>query len=260
MKKYLNRINKDIFDDLAKSILSFIYPENISCIMCNLPIKTTNTYSMCKSCFDELHFIVDGCFKCGNSIINFSLDEQEFINTCSYCTKKSFYFDRAISCIEYNDFSKKIVFDLKYNKKTYMSKYIANIMKDKININNIQFDYILFVPIHKKRLRKRGFNQAKKIAYYLGELLNKPVLDSIFRIENTKQLYSLNQHERKKELKNAFNIDFDNINIKNKNIVLVDDIFTTGSTVNEISKKLKINGVNKIYILTLLTRGNNIYS
>ena len=141
--------------------------------------------------------------KCGKPIINYSLEEQN-IEGCNYCLNKGFYFDKVISCIEYTQLSKKIVFGLKYNNKTYMSKYIAQIMKEKLELENIKFDYILFVPLHKKRMRKRGFNQAEKIAKNLSKLINIPVVDNIDRKYNTRRLYKLNKEEREKELKNAF--------------------------------------------------------
>ena len=75
-------------------------------------------------CFSNINFILDGCIKFGKPIINYSLEEQS-IDGCSYCLNKSFYFDKVISCVEYTEISKKIVFGLKYNNKTYLSKYIV---------------------------------------------------------------------------------------------------------------------------------------
>ena len=140
-----------------------------------------------------------------------------------------------------------------------MAKYISNIMKEKLDLENIKFDYITFVPLHKKRMRKRGFNQSEKIAKELGKMIDIPILDCIYRKSNTNRLYNLNRKERKIELKNAFLVK-ENINYANgKNILLIDDIFTTGSTVNEISKLLKLNNVNKIFVMTLLTKSNDNY-
>ncbi|HSQ87328.1 ComF family protein [Romboutsia sp.] len=257
MKSYLNE-KYSIFKNITNILLEFIYPENISCIICNKPINKNNTYSMCRSCFMELNFILDGCIKCGKPIINHCLEKQD-ISGCSYCFSKSFYFDKAISCIEYTEFSKKIIFGLKYNNKTYMSRYIANIMKEKLEIENIKFDYILFVPLHKKRLKKRGFNQAQKIAKYLGELMDLPVIDKIYRKDYTRRLYKLSKEERKIELKNVFILKNSSYDLKNKDILIIDDIFTTGLTVNEISKLLKLNGIGKIFIMTFLTRSNDCY-
>lgn len=246
------------FYELLDLVLDFIYPENISCILCNKPIKKINTYSLCKDCFKELNFIQDGCIKCGKPIIYHSLEKLDICG-CSYCFNKSFYFDKAISCIEYSDISKSMILGFKYKNKTYMAKYISNIMKEKLDLENIKFDYITFVPLHKKRMRKRGFNQSEKIAKELGKMIDIPILDCIYRKSNTNRLYNLNRKERKIELKNAFLVK-ENINYVNgKNILLIDDIFTTGSTVNEISKLLKLNNVNKIFVMTLLTKSNDNY-
>ncbi|MDO5010827.1 ComF family protein [Intestinibacter bartlettii] len=247
-----------IIKDMKNSLLDFIYPQNIACIICDKPIKLTNTYSICKDCFKELHFLKDACMKCGKPIINHNL-EYEDISNCSYCRQRTFYFDRAISCIEYNQTSKKMILDFKYKNKTYFCRYVAQIMSEKMELENITADYLLFVPLHKKRLRKRGFNQAEKIAQDLSDITGIPTLNCIFRKKNTKRLYNLNRLERQQEVKNSFIIkDNDNL-LKNKNVILVDDIFTTGSTSNEISKMLKLIPVNKIIVLALLTRTNDPY-
>lgn len=257
--KFLSKFITKEQHDIIKVILDYIYPKNINCIICDNPIKATNTYSLCKDCFNELHFILYGCGKCGKPIINHNL-ERESLSDCSYCYNKNFYFDRAISCIEYNVVSKNLILDFKYKNKTYLCKYIAQIMKEKLEIENLDIDYILFVPLHKKRLKKRGFNQSEKIANELSNLTKIPVVDCISRVKNTKKLYSLSKNQRQKELKNGFGVK-NNINlIKNKKVILIDDIFTTGSTANEISKVLKLCCVSNIYILTLLTKSIDVYA
>ena len=90
-------------------------------------------------------------------------------------------------------------------------------------------------------------------------MLDIPVLDCISRVKNTKKLYKLNKEGREKELKNGFKVKENITLIKNKNVILIDDIFTTGSTANEISKVLKINAVNSICIFTLLTTCVDVY-
>ncbi|MGL5328525.1 MAG: ComF family protein [Peptostreptococcaceae bacterium] len=246
------------FNEVVNLLLNFIYPENITCIICDKPIKKANTYSLCKYCFKSMHFIQGGCYKCGKPIVRHSL-EEEYEEGCSYCFNKIFYFDKAISCIEYSDISKRMILEFKYKNKTYMAKYISTIMKEKLQMEDIKFEYIVFVPLHKKRLNSRGFNQSEKIANYLSLDIGKSVINCLDRTENTKRLYKLSRKQRQVELKNAFNVN-DNIeHVKNKNVLLIDDIFTTGATVNEISKLLKLNGVNNIYIITLLTKSNDSY-
>ena len=257
MKLISNLIPNNIKETI-KILINYIYPRNITCIICDNPVKLTNSYSLCRGCFKELKFILDGCNKCGKPIVNRNLERESLID-CSYCYNKTFYFDKAISCIEYDDISKKLILDFKYKSKTYLCRYVAYLMKEKILLEGLKADYILFVPLHKKRLKKRGFNQAEKIANKLSELIDIPVLDCVSREKNTKKLYKLNKEDREKELKNSFKIK-ESINfIKNKNVILIDDIFTTGSTANEISKVLKINSVNSICIITLLTTCVDVY-
>ena len=90
-----------------------------------------------------------------------------------------------------------MILGFKYKNKTYMAKYISNIMKEKLDLENIKFDYITFVPLHKKRMRKRGFNQSEKIAKELGKMIDIPILDCIYRKSNTNRLYNLNRKENK---------------------------------------------------------------
>lgn len=257
MKSLLKLIPNDLKETI-KLLINYIYPRNISCIICDNPIKLNNYYSLCKSCYKEIHFILDGCNKCGKPIVNFNLERESLI-TCNYCYNKTFYFDKVISCIAYNDTSKKLILDYKYKNKTYLCNYICQIMKEKFLLEEIDVDYIVFVPLHKKRLKKRGFNQSEKIANKLSKLIDIPILDCISRVKNTKRLYNMNKKAREKELKNGFKVNDNIYLLKNKNVILIDDIFTTGSTVNEISKILKINSVNKIYIFTLLTTYANVY-
>ena len=256
--KLISKLIPNNIKEILEIIINYIYPRNITCIICDKPIKLTNSYSLCGDCFKELNFILDGCNKCGKPIVNRNLERESLIE-CTYCYNKTFYFDKVVSCIEYDNISKKLILDFKYKSKTYLCRYIAYLMKEKFTLEHIKADYILFVPLHKKRLNKRGFNQAEKIANKLGELLEIPVLDCINRIKNTKKLYKLNKEDREKELKNGFQVK-ENINlIKNKDVILIDDIFTTGSTANEISKVLKMNSVNSICIFTLLTTCVDVY-
>ena len=240
--------------EIVDVFIDIIYPQNISCIICNKPINKSNTYSLCRECFENIEFIQDGCLKCGKKETRRTLEEYEF-GECEYCKGYTYYFDRAISCIDYSKISKKMILNFKYKDKTYMSRYIADIMSQKIQLENIKYDYILYVPLHKKRLKERGFNQSQKIAKYFSEKVNIECLDIIKRTKNTKKLYSLIRDDRKKELINAFEIN-DSTLLENKNVLIIDDILTTGSTVNEISKRLKVIGVDKIYVFTFLSKCN----
>ena len=238
--------------EVINEVINFIYPDNIKCILCECPISKTNTYSLCKTCFDELNFIKDGCIKCGKITIR-SIFEEIDIDQCEFCKNKTYYFDKVISCVEYTETSKKIVFDFKYKSKTYLSKIISQMMKEKLESESIECDCILSVPLHKKRYKERGFNQSEKIARYLSKEMNIPYLNLITRNTYTRKLYNLDYKERRIELRNTFKIK--NIDkVRNKKVLIVDDIFTTGATVNEISKLLKKENISNIYVVTFLSK------
>lgn len=249
------------------SVYDLIFPKNLNCIVCSMPISIENKYSLCCGCSEKIFYINSGCEKCGKPLIN-SSSEEVYIDDCPYCSNKNFIFDRNISVIEYGYESKKIIFDLKYKRRTFLSKIIAEMMVDGMLKNHgevlKEIDVITFVPVSKKRLKERGFNQAEKIYTYIRDYLQDKLgddfLSSIEFIEcldrsvDTKRLSELKSKNRKKELKGAFLLkDGIKDKILNKNILLVDDIFTTGSTADEISKVLKIKGCNKVVVLTFLT-------
>lgn len=251
-KPVINRINFDKSDDEEDNLAD----EEIKEIEDNCIILTGNNESkdaVNLKIDDDEEYILEKFEEYREGYGKVEEKKIEYTR-CKFCENKNFYFDRAISCIEYCDKSKVLVLSLKYYGNTYMSRYIAQVMRDKLEFEQLSADYIIPVPLHKKRMRIRGFNQAEKIASYLSECTNIPIIDCVKRNRNTKRLYALNKFQREKELKNAFEVKVDSEEIIGKRIILVDDIFTTGTTVNEISKKLKIYGVDEIIVLTFLTR------
>ena len=256
-KPVINRINFEKDDDEEDKFTD----EDIKEIEDNCIILTGNSESknaVHLNIDDDEEYILEKFeeYKDGygvNKNKDLSSSKVEY-SRCKFCENKNFYFDRAISCIEYCDKSKVLVLSLKYYGNTYMSRYIAQVMRDKLEFEQLSADYIIPVPLHKKRMRTRGFNQAEKIASYLSDYTKIPIIDCIKRNRNTKRLYALNKFQREKELKNAFEVKDGSEKIKCKRVLLIDDIFTTGTTVNEISKKLKIYGVDEIIVLTFLTR------
>ena len=256
-KPVINRINFEKDDDEEDKFTD----EDIKEIEDNCIILTGNSESknaVNLNIYDDEEYILEKFeeYKEGygvNKNKDLSSSKVEY-SRCKFCENKNFYFDRAISCIEYCDKSKVLVLSLKYYGNTYMSRYIAQVMRDKLEFEQISANYIIPVPLHKKRMRTRGFNQAEKIASYLSDYTEIPIIDCIKRNRNTKRLYALNKFQREKELKNAFEVKDGSEKIKCKRVLLIDDIFTTGTTVNEISKKLKIYGVDEIIVLTFLTR------
>ncbi|MBK5253620.1 MAG: ComF family protein [Peptostreptococcaceae bacterium] len=241
---------------LWEKLTELIFPHSIYCICCGNIIDESRPYALCNDCMEHFRWANERtCSKCGKL-----LSENNTKELCYNCQENKHYFDRGFTCAQYGVYEKKVIFNLKYKKKTYLSKIIAEIMYDRMLIEEIKYDIVIPVPIHSKRLKKRGFNQAELIARYFTRL-EKTTLNSkyLIRTKQTDVSKKLNSEERKLNLINAFNINkYDKSDIKGKNVLVIDDIYTTGATADAISKILKNAGVNKIYFLSFVAGGDLI--
>ena len=155
------------------------------------------------------------------------------------------YFDSYFGIFEYKDEIRDRIIEYKFKDKSYLYRFFVEIiLKDKIAVDYIQkFDYIIPVPLHKKKLKKRGYNQTELIAKAIGKRFIdieycKNILE---KVRNTEAQSTLNREARGENVKGAFRINpfVETFIYKNKNILLLDDIYTTGNTANECSKILK---------------------
>ena len=149
---------------------------------------------------------------------------------------------------------KHIVLKIKYdNKREYIegfAKLMAIRYEKFIKVSNI--DCIIPVPLHSSRKRMRGFNQSDILAKYLSKYLDLPVFfDCLCRVKKTEDQKGLNRTERLHNLDNAFMVK--KLQKKIKNVLIVDDVYTTGTTIEKCAKVLKDSGINKIYFLTICT-------
>ena len=146
-----------------------------------------------------------------------------------------------------------LILEYKFNNKAYLSNMFANLILDDENIVNElkKYDIIIPVPMNKKKKSKRGYNQTELIAKQISEKLNLEYNNiSLVKIKNNNTQSKLKGKERFENVKGIFNVKNSHL-VKDKNIILFDDIFTTGATVNECSKMLKLNKVKKIFVLTI---------
>ncbi len=163
------------------------------------------------------------------------------------------YFDEHIYLFKYEEIIRKLILNYKFNEKDYIYKIFIQILKNnkKIYCKMKKYDIIIPVPISNKRLKTRGFNQSALIGRNIADFLDLEYNENVlFKIRNNNTQSSLNREEREKNVKGVYSIKGQLI-IKNKEILLIDDIYTTGNTVNECSKILKENGAKRIGIFTV---------
>lgn len=176
------------------------------------------------------------------------------ISQCEIVKVENFCFDYHVYLFKYkNDIRNKII-DFKFNDKPYFAKtFIKFLIKnEKICGFLKKYDIIMPVPMYAKKKAIRGYNQAELLAKCLADEIGTIQYKNeiLLKILDTKKQSTLNKKERSQNLIGAYKIQNAEI-IQNKNIILVDDIFTTGNTANECSKMLKQAGANKICVLTI---------
>lgn len=164
------------------------------------------------------------------------------------------HFDRAFSPFLYEDTVRTLIHEFKYKRKDYLGEILANLMIDFIAEYSLPIDYldlIIPIPLHKTKLREREFNQAQVLSEYIGKKFNKPVINNVLtRNRLTKTQTGMNNQERFLNAKGSFSLT-DNFALEGKNILLVDDVLTTGATSSEASYVLKNAGANIVFVLTL---------
>ncbi|MBR5517347.1 MAG: ComF family protein [Firmicutes bacterium] len=175
-------------------------------------------------------------------------------------------YDFAMASMGYGLYERRLIFNLKYDGKTYIARNIADILYDSMYKELaegrvcplVEADYIIPVPIHKNRLKHRGFNQSEKIAKHLGRKLGIPCeCDALGRLKETEAQRALSKEDRQRNLTKAFCVHpmYKN-KLKNSKIIVLDDIHTTGATASACYEALSECEPKKIYYLSLLFAGN----
>ena len=179
--------------------------------------------------------------------------ESEFIGICPLCKSKIKRVkdnDKVISYGYYNGILKKLILEFKYNKNFVAGSILVEFLCEIIKKNNLDVDYIVFIPSSKKSMKDWGFNQCEYLAKEINKQLNISICKDIIKNKNIKEQKLLSREERYKNIKDAFSLISDK-NIRNKRLLLIDDVMTTGATLYECEKMLIKNGALSIKMLTV---------
>ncbi len=233
-------------------VLQMILPSR--CISCDKTLQ--DDAGLCLQCWNKIHFITGNiCIKCGYPL-EFDLSDGKNNMTCGKCFVVKNNFDMARSICSYNSIVGKFIGKLKYGDNLHIAKFIAKSLLPLFILYYKDCDIICPVPMHKKRLQKRTFNHAALITVILVKMLNKKGIKIIYipdLLKKTKLTATQNQLNKKQRIENvkgSFDINL-KYSINNKKILILDDVITTGSTINECAKMLKKNSKNsKIYAIS----------
>ncbi|MGG7142234.1 ComF family protein [Clostridium nigeriense] len=179
--------------------------------------------------------------------------ESEFVGLCPLCKSKIQKVkedEEFLSYGYYNGVLKKLVLEFKYKQNFVAGKILAELLNDVIKNKNIEIDCIMFIPSSKKALKERGFNQCEYLAKEINKSLKLKICKDLVKAKNIKEQKLLSKEDRFKNIKGAFSLKT-NKNIKNKRVLIIDDVVTTGATLYECEKLLRENGASEIKILTV---------
>lgn len=184
------------------------------------------------------------CCVCG------TIGDDAFCPKCILKIKYITYYNGSTASVAaYEGVIKKAIKKLKFNKKKRLAPALAKIMTDNLPFKD--FDIIIPVPLHKTRSKGRGFNQSELLAKDISNLYKVPILtDILIRVKNTAPQFGLKKGQRHSNIKGAFAVN-DAFKITERKILLVDDILTTGATVNECKNDLLAAGAKRVFVYTL---------
>lgn len=222
------------------AVLDLLYPRQ--CPLCNR-VHTFGQSGACEDCNKKLRWIQEpSCMKCGKPLAD---DCQEY---CGDCQKQPKKYERGYPALEYEEPLKQALYGFKYQNRRSDAGFFADcILKQyESQLKKLTVDGIVPVPVHQRKLRQRGYNQAELLAQELGAVLECPIYsDYLIRTIYTNPQKELNDKQRLKNLKNAFKIKENTIKLRK--VLLVDDIYTSGATIESCTEVLLAAGTEQVY-------------
>ena len=201
---------------------------------------------LCDACWEQIEFLKPPwCQICGL---------PRWSAACAGCREQPPLFRKLRAIAFYEPTLREAIHLMKYEKKQVISKHLVQLLQAHLpaDLASTDYDFLLPIPLHANRFRQRGFNQAENIAQGVAKIWGVPVrTDILVRIRDTVPLSSLySREERRESIAGAFEVQSLD-SIQNRKILLIDDIFTTGTTVNEALKVLQVTNPDCVDVLTL---------
>ena len=232
-------------NDFIRGIASLVYPP--ACTICSASVGL-HEY-LCADCESKLSRIVPPfCAKCSEPF------DGAITTTfaCANCAHRVLYFEAAVSAYRSRGIARHVILNFKYGKQIHLRHLVSRWLIaafDDSRLRERRFDAIVPVPLHPARQRERGFNQAGLLAERLGPHLGIPVRAALERVHYTTTQTAFDRAERIQNLRHAFRLR-EKVDVRKLDVLLIDDVLTTGSTLSECARVLKENGARSVYAAT----------
>ena len=232
-----------------RAALDLIFPR--SCIHCGNPVENSPYDFICSECANEIiECLPPACKTCGYPFYGMIIAEK----SCPHCIDLEPLFDEGKALFLAKGAGRSLLHELKYQQRPYVLKDLFRMINDSAHylkyIRNASF---VPVPLHPVKLRERGFNQSEQIAKVLTLATkgSSQIENLLVRKQYTRSQTRLNQTERYQNVKNAFALAPNTVLTQSKNYILVDDVFTTGSTLNACAHVLRKAGAIHLKVATI---------
>lgn len=227
----------------GRGLSAALYPAAVTCDVCGAELTAETRYTLCAECMTKLPRITGHrCLVCGVPIN----DEADY---CLRCQRTESVFRRNVSPLRYDGEGRQLVHMLKFGGKRYIARLLGAMMADEFLSSGEECEIVVPVPMSEKEVKRRGFNQSELLAADIGERLGMPVLPALSKVKDTPPQKELTGKERAENLKGCFALRFGEY-VKGRKILLVDDVFTTGSTANECARTLLKGRARSVTVLT----------
>ena len=229
-----------------RSFVKLVYPDGLCCCLCGDELFDDKDF--CSDC--EPPVLSHVCRVCGRA-----LPDESGREYCDGCLngQRGLLFNAARAPYSYADERvKHLIWNLKYNDATYLAEVLAKPMVEVLRKQDWEVDVITYVPMHPRKQRMRAYNQAQLLAREVGRLTGLPVETLLSKlVYSKKSATKLGRADRVKLLEGSFGLTGQNV--RGKSVLLVDDVMTSSTTVNECSKMLRLAKAAKVYVLTVAT-------
>ncbi len=230
---------------LLSFVADILHPHR--CTFCQKAISYRNHTFICNECMKNLPYITGKtCALCNRP------REENSLPVCAPCLKNRYRVRGAFTPLIYTDSVRRALINMKFYNKDFFCHSFAFLICDSIlRKETLPLDFVTFVPISENRFKERGFNQSELIAKECAKILNLPLIDTLNRKNNTPRQSTLSFSERRKNAKNSYSSK--DIPLHG-NALLIDDIYTTGSTINACASLLLKMGCENVYISAVALR------
>lgn len=234
---------KETAQAFINKLKSITFPQSVTCDFCGNDIFKNQKPAICEKCLLNLPFITNACKKCGKELVGSKCEDCSFYRT---------YFDQASAVFNFDEQIQHAVHRFKYGGEFHLKRTFSYFLFHKFATLNWNVDCVIAVPMNKDKEILRIKNQALELANEFCTLTKlENASESVIKLKTQSQT-KLTRKERFKNAQNSLKVVNSKL-FKRKNVLIIDDIFTTGATTNALANLLKTYGANKVYILTIAT-------